>query len=356
MQPTVTSDAALARERRTERVGRPIAASDSPAPAREAPLAVSIRGLTKTYGTTVALRGVDLDIREGQFFGLLGPNGAGKSTTIHILTGLVKLEGGAARVFGGDVVRDYRFTRRQIGLAPQEYNFDRFFSIRDILIFGAGYYGIPRREAGERADELLASFDLYDKRRQKIERLSGGMKRRLLLAKAMVHGPRLLILDEPTAGIDVELRRRLWEYLRRTNEGGLTILLTTHYIEEAEALCDEVAIIDEGRIVAQGAPQALVEQGGERLLEISLAHPPSVLPQTFPSEFDAELDGDVLRVRTPQPRKEIGQVLNALYAAGLEVSQVAIRESSLEEVFVKLTGKRLDAGGGESPARPFRGV
>ena len=317
---------------------------------------MSVRNLSKRYGSTVALRGVDLDIRQGQFFGLLGPNGAGKSTTIHILTGLVILEEGEARVFGRDVVRDYRFTRRQIGLAPQEFNFDRFFSIRDILIFQAGYYGIGRREAAERADALLEDFDLFEKRGQKVESLSGGMKRRLLLAKAMVHGPRLLILDEPTAGIDVELRLRLWDYLRRANARGLTILLTTHYIEEAEALCDEVAIIDEGRIVSQGTPQALIEQGGERHLEIVLAHAADGVPEPLRERFDLQLDGDRLRIRTPHPRREIGQVLNTLYAAGLQVSQVAIKESSLEEVFVKLTGKRMAESGEEAPARVFHGV
>jgi ABC-2 type transport system ATP-binding protein len=254
------------------------------------------------------------------------------------------------------VVRDYRFTRRQIGLAPQEFNFDRFFSIRDVLIFQAGYYGIGRREAARRADALLASFDLYEKRREKIDRLSGGLKRRLLLAKAMVHGPRLLILDEPTAGIDVELRQRLWEYLRSANREGLTILLTTHYIEEAEALCDEVAIIDEGRIVTQGSPQELIEQGGERWLEIVLAREPESLPTAITARYDAELAGDRVRVRTPQPRKEIGQVLNALYAAGLEVTQVSIKDSSLEEVFVKLTGKRMAESGDQAPASSFRGL
>ena len=321
-----------------------------------APPAISIRGLVKHYGDTPALRGVDLEIRAGQFFGLLGPNGAGKSTTIHILTGLVTLEGGAVRVFGRDVVRDYRFTRRRIGLAPQEFNFDRFFTVRDILILQAGYYGIGRREAGRRADALLDAFDLSPKRNAKIEQLSGGMKRRLLLAKAMVHGPAILILDEPTAGVDVELRRRLWETLRTTNERGLTILLTTHYIEEAEALCDEVAIIDEGRIVARGAPHELVERGGERSLEVVLAHPPATLPEALGDGLGAELDGDRLRVRTPHPRRDVGRVLNALYAEGLEVSQVAIRESSLEEVFVKLTGKRLDASGEELPAGGARGL
>ena len=311
--------------------------------------AVILENVSLTYPDgQPALREVSLEVGAGETLGLLGPNGAGKSTTIHILTGLVKLEQGEARVFGGDVVRDYRFTRRQIGLAPQDFNFDRFFSIREILVLQAGYYGIPRREAAARADRQLASFDLYEKRHEKVERLSGGMKRRLLLAKAMVHDPRLLILDEPTAGIDVELRRRLWEHLRRANESGLTILLTTHYIEEAEALCDEVAIIDHGRIVARGAPQELVERGGERSVEVVLARAAPDLPAGIARTFDAELDGARLRVRTPHPRRDVGQVLNALYAAGLEVSQVAIRESSLEEVFVKLTGRTLSEAEAEA--------
>jgi ABC-2 type transport system ATP-binding protein len=176
-------------------------------PAGHSP-AIEIRGLAKSYGDLRALEGIDLSIRRGQFFGLLGPNGAGKSTTIHILTGLVTFSEGSVRVLGHDVVRDYRITRRRIGLAPQEFNFDRFFPVREILILQAGYYGIPRREARRRADELLERFGLSSKADDKIWKLSGGMKRRLLIAKAMIHEPDILILDEPTAGVDVELRRR----------------------------------------------------------------------------------------------------------------------------------------------------
>jgi ABC-2 type transport system ATP-binding protein len=305
------------------------------------PPAIEIRGLAKSYGDVRALEGIDLSIRRGQFFGLLGPNGAGKSTTIHILTGLVTFTEGTVRVLGHDVVRDYRISRRRIGLAPQEFNFDRFFPVREILVLQAGYYGIPRREAGRRADELLERFGLTSKAQDKIWKLSGGMKRRLLIAKAMIHKPDILILDEPTAGVDVELRRALWIYLRKLNAEGKTILLTTHYIEEAEELCEEVAIIDRGRIIAQGSPEALVQAGGERHLEIRLTDAPDGLPDAVTSR-DHFVDGDRVVIRVPHPRRIVAEVLNGLYARDLKITEVRIKESSLEEVFVQLTGRTID--------------
>jgi ABC-2 type transport system ATP-binding protein len=303
--------------------------------------AIEIRNLAKRYGEVRALNGIDLTIRRGQFFGLLGPNGAGKSTTIHILTGLVTFSEGQVRVLGNDVVEEYRLTRRRIGLAPQEFNFDRFFPVREILILQAGYYGIPRAEAGRRADALLERFGLTAKADDKIWKLSGGMKRRLLIAKAMIHEPEILILDEPTAGVDVELRRALWSYLRKLNAEGKTILLTTHYIEEAEELCEEVAIIDRGRIVAQGSPDALVQAGGERHLEIRLTEPPLVLPDTVTSR-DHFIDGDRVVIRSAHPRQIVAEVLNGLYASDLKITEVRIKESSLEEVFVQLTGRTIE--------------
>jgi ABC-2 type transport system ATP-binding protein len=224
--------------------------------------AISVAGLTKKYGSVQALKSIDLDVPAGSFFGLLGPNGAGKSTLIHILTGLASPTSGSARVFGHDVVREYRKTRRLIGLAPQEFNFDRFFSILDILVYQGGYFGIPKAEARRRAEELLSRFGLWEKRQEKITRLSGGMKRRLLIAKAMIHEPPILILDEPTAGVDVELRRDLWEYWRTLNAAGRTIVLTTHYLEEAEALCRTLAVIDLGRIIASGPKGEVVAAAG----------------------------------------------------------------------------------------------
>jgi ABC-2 type transport system ATP-binding protein len=307
------------------------------------PPAIEIRGLAKSYGDVRALEGIDLSIRRGQFFGLLGPNGAGKSTTIHILTGLVTFSEGSVRVLGHDVVRDYRTTRRRIGLAPQEFNFDRFFPVREILILQAGYYGIPRGEARRRADELLERFGLSSKADDKIWKLSGGMKRRLLIAKAMIHEPDILILDEPTAGVDVELRRALWIYLRKLNAEGKTILLTTHYIEEAEELCEEVAIIDRGRIIAQGSPEALVQAGGERYLEIRLTDAPDGLPEAVTSR-DHFVEGDRVVIRAPHPRRIVAEVLNGLYARDLKITEVRIKDSSLEEVFVQLTGRTIDDG------------
>jgi ABC-2 type transport system ATP-binding protein len=303
--------------------------------------AIEIRNLTKSYGEVRALNGIDLTIRRGQFFGLLGPNGAGKTTTIHILTGLVTFRNGEVRVMGRDVIEEYRFTRRHIGLAPQEFNFDRFFPVREILILQAGYYGIPRREAGRRADALLERFGLSSKADDKIWKLSGGMKRRLLIAKAMIHEPEILILDEPTAGVDVELRRTLWSYLRKLNAEGKTILLTTHYIEEAEELCEEVAIIDQGRIVARGSPDELVQAGGERHLEIRLTEPPLVLPEAVTSR-DHFVEGDRVVIRAAHPRQIVAEVLNGLYARDLKITEVRIKESSLEEVFVQLTGRTIE--------------
>ena len=303
--------------------------------------AIEIRGLAKKYGDVRALCGIDLTIRRGQFFGLLGPNGAGKSTTIHILTGLVTFSEGEVRVLGRDVVDEYRFTRRHIGLAPQEFNFDRFFPVREILILQAGYNGIPRNEAGRRADALLDRFGLASKANDKIWKLSGGMKRRLLIAKAMIHEPDILILDEPTAGVDVELRRALWTYLRKLNAEGKTILLTTHYIEEAEELCEEVAIIDRGRIIARGTPDELVQAGGERHLEIRLTDAPSTLPEAVTSR-DYFVEGDRVVIRAPHPRQIVAEVLNGLYARGLKITEVRIKESSLEEVFVQLTGRTIE--------------
>lgn len=311
--------------------------------------AIEIRGLAKTYGDVRALCGIDLTIRRGQFFGLLGPNGAGKSTTIHILTGLVTFSEGDVRVLGRDVGDEYRFTRRHIGLAPQEFNFDRFFPVREILILQAGYYGIPRNEAGRRADALLDRFGLASKANDKIWKLSGGMKRRLLIAKAMIHEPDILILDEPTAGVDVELRRALWTYLRKLNAEGKTILLTTHYIEEAEELCEEVAIIDRGRIIARGTPDELVQAGGERHLEIRLTDAPSTLPEAVTSR-DHFVEGDRVVIRAAHPRQIVAEVLNGLYARGLKITEVRIKESSLEEVFVQLTGRTIEMAPDDVPA------
>ncbi len=224
--------------------------------------AIEVSALVKDYGSVEALRGISLSVPAGAFFGLLGPNGAGKSTLINILTGLASPTSGSATVFGKDVVRQYRETRRLIGLAPQEFNFDRFFPILDLLAYQGGYFGLPPKAARRRAEELLVRFGLWEKRHEKSGQLSGGMKRRLLIAKAMVHDPPMLILDEPTAGVDVELRRDLWNHWREQNAAGKTIVLTTHYLEEAEALCRTLAVIDLGKIIACGEAKKVVDAAG----------------------------------------------------------------------------------------------
>jgi ABC-2 type transport system ATP-binding protein len=217
--------------------------------------------LVKRYGSFTAVDGVSLRVQAGEFFGFLGPNGAGKTTTINAIVGLARPDSGSIRVFGYDNEVDWREARRAIGLAPQEYNFDRYLSIRDVLIFQAGYFGLRGPAVRQRADMLLERFGLSSKAKQDYMRLSGGMKRRLTLARALIHEPRLVILDEPTAGVDVELRLELWDLLRELNGDGLTIFLTTHYLEEAEELCKNIAIIREGRIVTQKPTQELIADG-----------------------------------------------------------------------------------------------
>jgi ABC-2 type transport system ATP-binding protein len=227
-------------------------------------LALHIDGLVKRYGDFTAVDGISFDVPEGEFFGLLGPNGAGKTTTINSIVGLSKITAGSIKLFGLDVTTDWRAARRLVGLSPQEYNFDRYLSIRDILIYQAGYYGLHGKAVRARADDLLERFGLTSKAKQIYTRLSGGMKRRLTIARALMFAPKLLILDEPTAGVDVELRLELWSFLRQLNREGTTIILTTHYLEEAEELCSRIGIIEAGKLVALETTRKLI---GERTLQ-----------------------------------------------------------------------------------------
>ena len=230
--------------------------------------ALQIEDLTKRYPTGVeALHGVSLDIEDGEIFGLLGPNGAGKSTLIHCTTGLAQPTSGSIQVFGHDAINDYGDARQAVGLAPQELNLDWFLTVEETLDYHAGYFGMPKRERRERAKELIEIFSLEDKRTERTRTLSGGMKRRLILARALMHKPRLLILDEPTAGVDIELRLELWHYVQRINDEGTTILLTTHYLEEADQLCDRIAFINEGQIIAKGSSAELAANYGVANLE-----------------------------------------------------------------------------------------
>lgn len=234
--------------------------------------AIEVCELSKTYARSsrnpvTALSNISLTVAPGTFLGLLGPNGAGKSTLIRTLCGLVRIESGTVRVFGHDCSSDAVNARRMIGLSPQDPNLDRFLTVRETLRYHGGYFGLARRDALEKADELIDRFELNDKANVKPTRLSGGMKRRLLLARAFMHDPPLLVLDEPTAGVDVELRHQLWKYIRELHAAGRTILLTTHYLEEAEQLCDDIALISRGNIVARGTPSALIESYDKTSLE-----------------------------------------------------------------------------------------
>ena len=230
--------------------------------------ALRIEDLRKTYSNGfLALDGVSLEVEAGKFFGLLGPNGAGKTTLINSVVNLVRPDAGSVEVFGRDAYSEFREARRIIGVSPQEVNLDKFLTVQETLVFHAGYYGVPKKKARERAEELLERFGLTDKRDQRTNTLSGGMKRRVLFARALIHDPKVLFLDEPTAGVDVELRYRLWGYIRELNRGGMTILLTTHYLEEAEALCGEIALIDGGNIVARGSSEDLKNDYGARNVE-----------------------------------------------------------------------------------------
>ncbi|SIQ88152.1 ABC-2 type transport system ATP-binding protein [Haladaptatus litoreus] len=301
--------------------------------------AIRIRDLEKQYGDVRALKGVSLDVPEGSFFGLLGPNGAGKTTFINILVGLVKKSGGTAAVFGADVEDDYREARNRIGLAPQEFNVDRFFPIREVLEHKAGYHGIPKSEAKEKADEVLKRVGIYDKRDTRFDWLSGGMKRRFMLARALITDPDLLILDEPTAGVDVQIRHELWDTIIELNESGTTVLLTTHYIEEAERLCDEVAILDSGRIVEVASPDELMNRGPDKIT-VTLRNPPEEEPYLSAGRDkiqSVELDGDNLVITAQEAGLLAPELVRELDRKGFDIDYFDISRTSLEEVFVSMT-------------------
>lgn len=324
------------------------AARDEAPPASTLPAhAIELAGLTKIYAGTRrmppkrALDGVDLQIPRGSFFALLGPNGAGKSTLINILAGLVVKTSGTARVFGVDIDARPRRARRVIGVVPQELNLDAFFTPRETLELQAGLYGIPKPL--RRTDEILAAVGLSDKGDAYARSLSGGMRRRLLVAKALVHRPPVVILDEPTAGVDVELRRSLWAYMRELNRQGVTVVLTTHYLEEAEELCDWIAIIDRGRVVACDRKASLLRRIDQKELAVTPARPLAELPAAL-AAAGAELDAAgrvVFRYRPSEVRVE--RILEQLRAAGVAVADLATREADLEDVFLRLTGQRPQA-------------
>jgi ABC-2 type transport system ATP-binding protein len=299
-------------------------------------IAIETEGLCKTYhGGKVALDSVSLAIPRGQVFGLLGPNGAGKSTLINILAGTVSKTSGSASIWGFDIDADPRNAKNSIGIVNQEILFDPFFTPMETLENQAGYYGVPRER--RRSMELLEAVHLADKANAYARTLSGGMKRRLMVAKAMVHSPPILVLDEPTAGVDIELRRQLWDYVRSLNQQGVTIVLTTHYLEEAEALCDRIAIINHGRVIANKPTRELVGMAQEKVVELTVDRDIDELPDA--GLFDkVERSGErLLTITYRKDRANAGQVLAAVQAGGLGIVEVSTREPDLEDVFLNLT-------------------
>ncbi|HEY7809848.1 MAG TPA: ABC transporter ATP-binding protein [Allosphingosinicella sp.] len=305
--------------------------------------ALQIRDLQKTYaGGKRALEGVSLDVPRGQIFGLLGPNGAGKSTMINILAGLVNKTGGSASIWGFDIDKHPRNAKASIGIVPQEIIFDPFFTPRETLEIQAGLYGVPKER--RRTLELLRAVHLEDKAEAYARTLSGGMKRRLLVAKAMVHSPPILVLDEPTAGVDIELRQQLWEYVRELNNQGVTVVLTTHYLEEAEQLCDRIAIINHGRLIANEETRTLVGMAQEKAVEVTVDRDLTAAPVA--ACFDKiELKGErTLAITYRKDQVNAGEVLAALQRDGLGIVDVSTREADLEDVFLNLT-RASNAGG-----------
>jgi ABC-2 type transport system ATP-binding protein len=302
--------------------------------------ALSIRDLSKTYGNGFeALKGIDLEVRQGDFFALLGPNGAGKSTTIGIVCSLVKKSAGTVHVFGNNLDTELAAAKTHIGLVPQEFNFNQFEPVIEIVVNQAGYYGIPRPLAFRRAETYLKQLGLWDKRKNRARELSGGMKRRLMIARALVHEPKLLILDEPTAGVDIEIRRSMWAFLRKINAKGITIILTTHYLEEAESLCRNIAIIDQGHIIENTDMKTLLNQLHMEIFVLNLARP---LPPRLPENPDYTLrrvDDTTLEAEVSKEQGMNG-LFHHLSAADIQVLSLRNKTNRLEELFMGLVEKR----------------
>ncbi|RDV24212.1 ABC transporter ATP-binding protein [Alteromonas aestuariivivens] len=296
--------------------------------------ALDISGLRKTYrGGVEALRGVNLVVDEGDFFALLGPNGAGKSTTIGIISSLVNQTEGEVSVFGHDLRTQKELAKSCIGLVPQEFNFNQFETVLQIVLNQAGYYGVPRSVAKERAKKYLAQLDLWEKRNARARELSGGMKRRLMIARALMHEPKLLILDEPTAGVDIEIRRSMWGFLKEINQQGITIILTTHYLEEAEMLCRNIAIIDKGNIVEHSSMKALLSKLNIETFVLDIAET-SKVPDLDGFEYRM-IDSHTLEVDV-EKTEGLNPVFAQLTAQGVQVMSMRNKSNRLEELFVRL--------------------
>nr|WP_206004219.1 ABC transporter ATP-binding protein [Pseudoalteromonas sp. MB47] len=307
----------------------------------EKTIALNIEGLKKVYKNGVeAVKGIDLQVQQGDFFALLGPNGAGKSTTIGVISSLVNKSAGRVQVFGHDIDTDLEAAKSELGLVPQEFNFSQFETLNQILVNQAGYYGVPRKLAHERAEKYLKQLGLFEKKDKQARTLSGGMKRRLMIARALMHEPKLLILDEPTAGVDIELRRSMWDFLREINKQGVTIILTTHYLEEAELLCKNIAIIDSGVIVENTTIKALLAKLDKETFVLDLKQP--VQPISIDGYKYTLTDDHTLEVEVAKSQG-LNQVFSALSEQGNTVLSMRNKANRLEELFVGL----LEQGRGE---------
>ncbi|MBU2863131.1 ABC transporter ATP-binding protein [Reinekea forsetii] len=300
--------------------------------------ALEISQLEKVYENGFrALKGIDLAVQEGDFFALLGPNGAGKSTSLGIVSSLVNKSAGKVKVFGYDLDTQREQVKRCLGIVPQEFNFNSFEKVEDIIIQQAGYYGLPRKLAKERTEKYLKQLDLWDKRSTQAQRLSGGMKRRLMIARALVHEPKMLILDEPTAGVDIEIRRSMWTFLKELNAQGTTIILTTHYLEEAESLCRNIAIIGQGSIIAQGQTKELLKEKNKSTFVADLTNECAEVPESL-APFDARLVDNTSLEFSLQKGRSLNTIFSALTEVGLEVNSIRPKTNRLEELFIDLTG------------------
>ncbi|MHB8742338.1 MAG: ABC transporter ATP-binding protein [Sulfuricaulis sp.] len=299
--------------------------------------AIAIAGLHKHYPKIHALKNIDLTVERGEFFGLLGPNGAGKSTLISIIAGLTRFDTGTVTVLGHDVVTSYRHTRRLLGVVPQELTFDPFFNVREVLRIQSGYFGLRHNDSW--IDELMDTLMLTEKASANMRALSGGMKRRVMIAQALVHKPDVVVLDEPTAGVDVELRKSLWTFIRRLHHEGHTIVLTTHYLEEAEALCERIAILNHGGIVALDNKRALMARGigHTRRVCITMQEPLASLPTTLAGKVRRQ-EGNQLELQLDKTTDSVIAVLDALRAHGVIITDLSMEGADLEDVFIELTG------------------
>ena len=304
-------------------------------------LGIEITNLHKKYDEVHAVRGINLSIKKGEFYGLLGPNGAGKSTTINAITSLVKPTHGNVKILGKDIVTNFRFARSQVGIAAQELSNDFFFPVEELLYYQAGFYGVTREKAKERIDYILNKLGLDEHKNKKMRMLSGGMKRRLQIAKALVHDPQILILDEPTAGVDVELRHDLWKYLKELHSEGKTILLTTHYIDEAELLCEKVGIIDSGKLIVENTVENLKNMVSKSGIVIHTKQKPSNINDIL-KDFNPTINNNRIEILTQTPNADLPKIILKMSENNIAIEDVHLPKTSLEDVFLDLTGRKIN--------------